>query len=119
MDSIDRVLGYPKTDPHGDPIPTKSGDIDNVVDRYTLADAEVGKTLVIHSVSDGDPKKLRFMFKLGLLPGVSISIRSKTPFEGDLDIKVGKSHYHLPLEVAKKIYVTQLEKSLDQVEKKH
>jgi len=28
LDSIDRVLGYPKTDPHGDPIPTKSGDIE-------------------------------------------------------------------------------------------
>ncbi len=119
LDSIDRVLGYPKADPHGDPIPTKSGDIENIDDRFTLADAEVGKTLTIHSVSDGDPKKLRFMFKLGLLPGVSISISSKTPFEGDLDIKVGKSRYHLPLEVAKKIYVTQVEETIDRVDKKH
>ena len=119
LDSIDRVLGYPKADPHGDPIPTKGGDIENIEDRFTLADAEVGKTLTIHSVSDGDPKKLQFMFKLGLLPGVSISIRSKTPFEGDLDIKVGKSRYNLPLEVAKKIYVTQVEETLDQADKKH
>lgn len=113
LDSIDRVLGYPKADPHGDPIPTKSGDIENTEDRYALADAEVGKTLIIHRVSDGDPKKLRLMFELGLLPGVSISIGSKAPFEGDLDIEVGKSHYRLPLEVAKKIYVTEVEKYPD------
>lgn len=105
LDSIDRVLGYPKTDPHGDPIPTKSGDIESVADRQTLAESEVGRALVIDSVSDGDPDKLRFMFKLGLLPGAGVSIRSKTPFEGDLDINVGKSRCQLPLEVAKKIYV--------------
>ncbi|MDA2918546.1 metal-dependent transcriptional regulator [Desulfobacterota bacterium AH_259_B03_O07] len=119
MDSIDRVLGYPKADPHGDPIPTRSGDIEKVEDNYTLAEAEVGKKLVINSVSDGDPNKLRFMFKLGLLPGVSISIKNKTPFEGDLDIKVGSSHYHIPLAVAKKIYVTQIERRLKEEEKKH
>ncbi len=119
MDSIDRVLGYPKADPHGDPIPTRGGDIEKVEDNYTLAEAEVGKKLVINSVSDGDPNKLRFMFKLGLLPGVSISIKNKTPFEGDLDIKVGSSHYHIPLAVAKKIYVTQIERRLKEEEKKH
>ncbi len=119
LDSIDRVLGYPKADPHGDPIPPKSGNIEKVEDKYTLAEAEVGKKLVISSVGDGDPNKLRFMYKLGLLPSVSISISSKTPFEGDLDIKVGKSHYHIPLAVAKKIYVTQVDKRLNENEKKH
>lgn len=119
LDSIDRVLGYPKTDPHGDPIPTKSGDIETVQDIHSLADAEVGKTLIIDSVSDGDPKKLQFMFKLGLLPGVNISIRSKTPFEGDLDIKVGNSHYHIPIAVAKNIYVATFEERVNEKEKKH
>jgi len=119
LESIDRVLGYPKADPHGDPIPTKSGDIEKAVNNYTLAEAEVGKKLVINSVSDGDPNKLRFMLKVGLLPGVSISIKNKTPFEGDLDIKVGNSHYHIPLAVAKKIFVTPTDKRLKESERKH
>ncbi len=119
LDSIDRVLGYPKTDPHGDPIPSNRGDIEAVDEEFTLSDAEVGKTLRINSVSDSDPKKLRFMSELGLLPGVSVTLESKTPFEGNLDIKVGRSHCHLPLAVAKKIYVTQIEKRLKSSDKKH
>lgn len=106
LDRIDHILGYPKTDPHGDPIPTKSGDIERV-EQNTLADVKVGKTVVINSVSDADPNKLRFMVNLGLVPGVSISVKSKAPFEGDLSLKVGESEYNVPLEVAKNIYVTQ------------
>src|SRR5919108_410297 len=86
LDRIDHILGYPKTDPHGDPIPTKSGDIERV-EQNTLADINVGRTVVINSVSDADPNKLRFMVELGLVPGVSISIKSKAPFEGDLSLK--------------------------------
>jgi DtxR family Mn-dependent transcriptional regulator len=106
LDRIDHILGYPTTDPHGDPIPTKSGNIETV-EQNPLADVEVGKTVKISCVSDGDPNKLRFMVNLGLLPGVSISIKNKAPFEGDLSIKVGESEYHVPLEVARNIYVTQ------------
>ncbi|HEX3034329.1 MAG TPA: metal-dependent transcriptional regulator [Thermodesulfobacteriota bacterium] len=106
MDRMDHILGYPKTDPHGDPIPTKSGDIERV-EQNTLAEVEVGKAVVINSVSDADPSKLRFMVDLGLLPGVSVSIKSKAPFEGDLSIRVGESEYNVPLEVARNIYVTQ------------
>jgi len=92
---------------------------DAVDEEFTLSDAEVGKTLRINSVSDSDPKKLRFMSKLGLLPGVSVTLESKTPFEGNLDIKVDESHYHLPLAVARKIYVTRIEKRLKSSDKKH
>jgi DtxR family Mn-dependent transcriptional regulator len=108
LDRMDHILGYPKTDPHGDPIPTKSGDIERV-EQNTLADVEVGKTVVINSVSDSDPNKLRFMVDLGLVPGVSVSIKSKAPFDGDLSLKVDESEYNVPLEVARNIYVTQAE----------
>ncbi|HSE83975.1 MAG TPA: metal-dependent transcriptional regulator [Thermodesulfobacteriota bacterium] len=108
LDRIDHILGYPKTDPHGDPIPTKSGDIERV-EQNTLADVKVGKTVIINSVSDADPNKLRFMVDLGLIPGVSLSVKGKAPFDGDLSLKVGESEYNVPLEVARNIYVTQAE----------
>jgi DtxR family Mn-dependent transcriptional regulator len=107
LDRMDHVLGYPKTDPHGDPIPTGEGKIEEVKENRSLADVEAGKTVVISSVSDNDPNKLRFMAELGLFPKAKVSIKDKSPFEGDLFIKVGSSEHRLPRDVAKSIYVTR------------
>jgi DtxR family Mn-dependent transcriptional regulator len=107
LDRMDHVLGYPKTDPHGDPIPTGEGVIEEVEEGRSLADVETGRTVTISSVSDGDPKKLRFMAELGLFPKVKVRIEDKSPFEGDLFIKVGSSEHRLPRDVARSIYVTQ------------
>ncbi len=107
LERMDHVLGYPKTDPHGDPIPTRDGRIEDVRGNRSLADIEPRKTVVISSVSDSDPEKLRFMAGLGLFPKARVSIKVKSPFEGDLFIKVGSNEYHLPRDVARSIYVTQ------------
>ncbi|HEX3034332.1 MAG TPA: metal-dependent transcriptional regulator [Thermodesulfobacteriota bacterium] len=105
LDRIDHILGYPKTDPHGGHIPTKDGRMPDSQENCPLVDVEVGKTVVIDSVSDNDPNKLQFMSKLGLFPGVIVHITDKPPFDGDLFIKVGLSEHRLPKEVAKNIFV--------------
>ena len=109
LDRIDQVLGYPKADLHGDPIPTRDGKIESVEGNHPLSDVEVGRTVVISCVSDGDPNKLRYMAELGLFPGVSVGIRNKAPFEGDIFIKVGLSEHRLPKDVARNIYVARIE----------
>lgn len=110
LDRMDHVLGYPTIDPHGDPIPTGEGKIENVERNQCLADMEVGEEVVIGRVSDDDPNKLRFLAELGLFPKVKLRITDKSPFEGDLSIKVGSSDHRLPRDVAKSIYVTQTRK---------
>jgi DtxR family Mn-dependent transcriptional regulator len=104
---MDRALGYPKIDPHGDPIPTGEGRIENAEINQSLADTDVGEFVAISRVSDDDPDKLRFMAKLGLFPNVRLHITDKSPFEGDISIKVGSSYHRLPRDVAKSIFVTQ------------
>lgn len=111
IERIDQLLGYPKIDPHGDPIPTEEGEIDNVGRDRCLADAEAGETVVISRVKDDDPIKLRFMAEMGLYLEVKLLVTDKPPFEGDLSIKVGSSFHHLPRIVARSIYVAQLGKS--------
>ncbi|HSE83972.1 MAG TPA: metal-dependent transcriptional regulator [Thermodesulfobacteriota bacterium] len=105
LERIDSILGHPKTDPHGNHIPTKDGMMPDSQDNCPLVDVEVGETVVINSVSDSNPDKLQFMSKLGLFPGVVIHISDKPPFEGDLFIKVGSTEHRLPREVAKNIFV--------------
>lgn len=108
---MDHVLGYPTIDPHGDPIPTGEGKIESVERNQCLADTEVGDAVVISRVSDDDPEKLRFMAELGLFPKVVLQVTDKSPFEGDISIKIGKSYHRLPRDVAKNIYVTQTGKA--------
>ena len=108
---MDHVLGYPTIDPHGDPIPTGEGKMESAERNQCLADTEVGDAVVISRVSDDDPEKLRFMAELGLFPKVVLHVTDKSPFEGDISIKIGKSYHRLPRDVAKNIYVTQTGKA--------
>ena len=52
--SIDAALGYPDTDPHGDPIPTVNLELPPEV-LPTLAHLEPGQSAIVRRVPDGDP----------------------------------------------------------------
>ena len=106
---IDKAMGYPTTDPHGDPIPTKDGDIKRV-DTSRLSEAGVGKRVQIRHVSDHDPKMLRYMEDLGLIPSATVEVRERAPFNGPLLVAVAAGGEHaLGLEVARHIYVVDSE----------
>jgi DtxR family Mn-dependent transcriptional regulator len=88
---IDRMasrLGDPQYDPHGAPIPTAAGDIEEA-EFVTLADAQPGKSYEIRQVEDRDPAKLRFLAELGLVPGTRIVVAARQPFNGPTSVRVG------------------------------
>ena len=76
IDRIDAQLGHPRTDPHGDPIPTPSGDVQpDYRDAVPLADAPPGR-YVIRRISDSDPADLTTAARLGIRPGVAVELHS-------------------------------------------
>lgn len=85
---MERALDFPRFDPHGDPIPSKSGALPSIKDQ-SLADLAVGSTGLISRVSDRDPEKLRFLAGLGLTPGVPLTVREHLPFEGPVRVALG------------------------------
>jgi DtxR family Mn-dependent transcriptional regulator len=96
---IDRSLGYPTHDPHGDPIP----DADLRIDRAhlrTLASLEPGDEATIRRVPDGDDELLRYLKKLALVPGRKVKLRSAEPFGGPLTVRVGKAEHAISRELA-------------------
>jgi DtxR family Mn-dependent transcriptional regulator len=106
---IDRVLGFPTTDPHGDPIPTKDGSIYQDA-TVRLSDVEAGRTVRIRQVSDTSAEMLRYMDDLGLKPDRAVTVKEKAPFNGPLLIKVDTDSEHaLGLEVAEHIFVTDVQ----------
>ncbi len=103
-DMMSKRLGNPKVDPHGDPIPTKDGELS--VHRYLpLAEASVGDPLVIKRVSDHDPDMVRYMHELGLLPNVRVRVLHKEPFEGPLKIQVDDRELVVGYKLASFIFV--------------
>jgi len=101
---IDHYLGYPKHDPHGDPIPTAAGEIEEW--NYTkLSNMEIGDAGAIVKVSDTQTL-LQYMDKLGLGLNQTILVKDKEPFDGTMTIKIqGKRELMISREAALHIFV--------------
>ena len=101
---IDEVLGFPTTDPHGDPIPSVTGHVPTTSD-HRLAEIEEGSRAIIVRVSDDDPEKLRYLGRLGLYPSAEITVLERLPFNGPLRIEVDGDEHILGLELAFDVFV--------------
>lgn len=103
-ESIDRLLGYPRVDPHGDPIPTRAGSVPKALGAM-LADAEVGEKLVVRRVSDTDVDLLRYLVSLGLVPQATLEVTEKLPFGGPVKVRVGGVEHFIGREAACNVFV--------------
>ena len=81
-------LGNPTHDPHGDPIPTADGEIDESPTR-PLSELEPGTQGVFVRVSDSDPDMLRYLAERGIAPGDRFEVLNREPFEGPLTVRFG------------------------------
>lgn len=92
VERIAAVLGHPAVDPHGDPIPTPDGDIQELA-SIPLAEVPAGRTVEIRQVEEGQPDRLRYIASVGLRPGVRITVVDRQPFQGPITIEVaGQTH---------------------------
>jgi DtxR family Mn-dependent transcriptional regulator len=76
IERIDRMLGRPTHDPHGDPIPTAEGTV-APLHHDSLLTCPLDTPLRVTRVSDQDPAFLRFIESNGLKPGQGIEVESR------------------------------------------
>ena len=81
------ALGDPLHDPHGAPIPTRDGTVEEGTLR-TLADVAQGERLRVRRVQDEDAERLRYLAELGIRPGALVRILDKAPFDGPITLWV-------------------------------
>jgi DtxR family Mn-dependent transcriptional regulator len=96
---IAEKLGDPRTDPHGDPIPTVDFEVDRSESR-SLAELEIGERGVFARVSDSDPAKLRYLAEQGIAPGMPLKLVGQEPFGGPLRVRIGPAEHALGRELA-------------------
>ncbi len=106
IDRMAEAIGEPLTDPHGAPIPTREGKIDETV-HQSLADAEVGSRTRVVRVGDEDPRMLRYLDSLGLRPGAEVILTGRAPFDGPLTIQVGSVSQQVGPALAARVMVSR------------
>jgi len=84
------ALGDPLHDPHGAPIPSREGVVEETT-RRTLADVGAGENVRVRMVMDDDGERLRYLAELGIRPGAIIRLLDRAPFDGPITLWVGDS----------------------------
>jgi DtxR family Mn-dependent transcriptional regulator len=100
---LDRALGYPQVDPHGDPIPTEDGAVDEGRNT-TLADSGPG-TVTVLRVNSADPAMLKYVAGLGITLGKRIRIRDAVAPDGSRRVHIGGRNVFISGVLAQYIFV--------------
>lgn len=103
-DKLDELLGFPTRDPHGHPIPTRDGDVEEIA-TGRLAELKTGECAVICHLADEDPALLDHLEARGLMPGATLEIINKEPFEGPLTVRIDGRDQLVGQAVARSVYV--------------
>jgi len=104
-DRLDKFLGYPNYDPHGDPIPDKNGKLP-ATRWMALSETEIGKKVKVVNVDDNSPDFLKYLDKQNIGLNSTIIIREIQNFDRSLLVELkGKKEIYLSQEAAKKIFV--------------
>ena len=109
LEKIDELIGRPRFDPHGDPIPTNRGEIDDT--RFEpLTQRATGDRLRIVRVIDQDARFLQFAERAGLIPGAVLVVERRDPQADAVAIAVaGRDSITLGASAAAKILVAAAE----------
>ncbi|MDP2386949.1 MAG: metal-dependent transcriptional regulator [Bacteroidota bacterium] len=89
FEKMDELLGYPKFDPHGSPIPDKTGKVEWI--HYSkLSDCKAGDAVKLSAVTHSSDEFLKFLNTRELKLGTKIRIKSIEAFDGSMTISYGK-----------------------------
>lgn len=87
IDRIDRFLGFPARDPHGDPVPAADGSLPRI-DAAPLAPSDVGETVIVERISDEDPALLQHFAAEGIVIGARLVVAEGAPFSDSVEVTV-------------------------------
>src|SRR5256885_15882891 len=104
VDRIDAFLGYPATDPHGDPIPKADGTVAGS-SGLSLSQLPVGSSFRVVRVFDQSPEFLRYLTETGLKLDAAGTIVANRQESGTLTIDIDGQQTTLAHSVADRLLV--------------
>ncbi|AUC16380.1 iron-dependent repressor [Tenacibaculum sp. SZ-18] len=107
INELDIFLGYPKHDPHGDPIPDEEGNMQQI-EKNLLSALPKGTVGVCVGVNDSSSDFLKFLDKQGIGLGVEITIIDIEPFDGSLTIEINNKPLSISNKIASNLYIKKI-----------
>lgn len=104
IDKLDAHLGFPREDPHGDPIPSKDGQFKKVIKKL-LSNVTVGEEGVCVGVKDSSAPFLKFLDRNKIAIRDTIKAIEKEEFDGSLLIEVNGRRVHISNQIASNLYL--------------
>ena len=107
VNKLDEFLGFPKYDPHGDPIPDKRGRF-TIRSQKPLNKAKRQTKCTVLGVTDHTKPFLKYLNQLNIKLGTSIFILDRIEFDNSLRIEVHQSMHVISEKVAQQILIKEL-----------
>ncbi len=107
VERLDRFLGFPQFDPHGDAIPTADGDYINEA-RLTLAETSEGTQYTIVAVKDNSPSFLQYVSQIGIGIHSEVTVLQQYEFDHSIALEIDGTKINISDKVAQNIYCKPL-----------
>ena len=105
IDRLDEFLGFPKTDPHGDPIPDSQGRW-TIPRQVDLLNMPVNKMAEVSSIGDQSAEILELLNHKHIALGTRLEVKKKFAFDNSLEIKIkNQTPVTISEHVAKNVFV--------------
>jgi DtxR family Mn-dependent transcriptional regulator len=107
IDRLDKYLGHPKFDPHGDPIPDRNGKIVNHR-SLLLSEGKANEKYVLAGVSDHNKLFLKHLSELGFKLNDTITVRSIMDYDRSYHVAVNGRSFVITYQVACQLKVVKV-----------
>lgn len=107
IERLDAFLGYPETDPHGDPIPNKDGVFVRKI-KTLLSDLSPNEKGICIAVKNTSKDFLLYLNKISIGLGDEITVISREEFDGSMIISIDNKQVTLSSMVSRNIYVEKI-----------
>ncbi len=104
IERLDRFLGSPDFDPHGDPIPDQHGNIKRT-EKKLLSELDKGKRGVCVGVKESSSDFLQYLDRKKITIGTKIHVLGKEFFDGSMMLQVGKDQFFISKKTAENLFV--------------
>lgn len=106
LEKMFQAVGYPTLDPHGDPIPTESGEM-TINDGLMLLELKAGASATVTRVRDGNPSVVRYLTGVGITVGTTVTVVEALSDIATLRLQIGEMFQDIPLAVANAVRVSR------------
>jgi DtxR family transcriptional regulator, Mn-dependent transcriptional regulator len=105
IDRLDKYLGCPQFDPHGDPIPDQKGKMKNL-NKVSVFELPFNQTAEVRQVTNQSIEMLEILEHKNIGIGTKVEVKKHFHFDHSVELKVKNTIVTISEQLAKNIYVT-------------